>query len=53
MPLPNPKKNEKRQDFVSRCMSSKAVKNEFGEGTEQAQAVCFKQWRNSKKKNKK
>lgn len=42
MPLPKPRKGEKQNDFISRCMS--AVKDEFP-GQKQRTAVCFSQWR--------
>ena len=43
MPLPMPKKGEKRSDFVSRFMASGAPK-EF-KSKEQALAVAYSQWR--------
>lgn len=47
MPLPSPKKGEKRKDFISRCMSE--AKDEFSD-QKQRLAVCFTQWRNRNKK---
>ena len=43
MPLPMPKKGEKRSDFVSRFMASGAPK-EF-KNEKQALAVAYAQWR--------
>ena len=46
MPLPKPKKNEKREDFISRCMASEAAK-EFPtdlDGKNQRLAVCETQY---------
>lgn len=48
MPLPSPRGDEARNDFISRCMDNESVKRDFGAGTEQAQAVCIRQWRQSK-----
>ncbi len=42
MPLPTPKKDEKKNDFISRCTS--VVSSEF-DSPEQRIAVCFSQWR--------
>ena len=47
--LPTPRKNEKQDAFVSRCMSNAEAKREFPE-QKQRLAVCFSQFR--KKKNK-
>lgn len=46
MPLPKPKKSEKREDFIARCMTSEAAK-EFPtdlDGKNQRLAVCEKQY---------
>lgn len=43
MPLPKPRKGEKRPDFISRFMQSPAAK-EF-KSREQALAVAYSQWR--------
>jgi len=48
MPIPQPNKNEKQNDYISRCISS--ISGEF-ENNKQAAAVCFTTWRRSKKKN--
>lgn len=39
MPLPSKRKDEKRSDFVSRCVSFMARKGE-GESAEQRVAIC-------------
>lgn len=41
MPLPEPEENESEDEFVSRCMSDEEIQEKFGEGTDQALAVCF------------
>ncbi len=43
MPLPKPKKGESKNDFVSRCLGSEAIK-EFGKENKQRVAVCESQW---------
>ncbi len=43
-PLPKPRKGESKKDFISRCMSNKAMQREFPE-QEQRVAVCHTQWR--------
>lgn len=50
MPLPVPKEGEAQNEFISRCLSSDGVKQEFGSGSEQAKAVCFNQWSKKDKK---
>lgn len=44
MPLPKPNEEESKDEFVSRCMSNESVKQDFGSGSKQAQAVCISQW---------
>ncbi len=51
MPLPEPKSNEKQDDFVGRCISLiSKEKDEKGNlrwpDNDQRVAVCFSQWRN-------
>jgi signal peptide peptidase SppA len=41
MPLPKPRKNEKKDDFISRCMSE--LKDEYPD-QDQRLAICHKQW---------
>lgn len=43
MPLPEPKNNESKNEFISRCMKSNAIQTEFEE-QDQKVAVCFSQW---------
>lgn len=43
MPLPTPNKEEKKQDFMSRCMSNEKMKEEFEENG-QRYSVCETQW---------
>lgn len=43
MPLPEPKENENKDKFISRCMSTDVMKNEFPKN-KQRYAVCHKQW---------
>ena len=49
MPIPKPKKGEKEDDFVSRCMSD--IGDEYDD-KDQALAICHDTWRKSKKKKK-
>ncbi len=50
MPLPKPRKNEKQDDFISRCMSNETMKKEYGDN-DQRLAICFSQWRKKEKKD--
>jgi len=47
MPIPKPKKGEKQNDFISRCMSDKTMNKEYPD-QKQRTAICFKSWRDSK-----
>ena len=49
MPIPKPKKGEKEDDFISRCMS--AIGDEYDD-KDQAVAICYDTWREAKKKKK-
>ncbi len=49
MPMSMPKDNEKKDDFVSRCMSE--MKDEFPDN-DQRVAVCMKQWEDKDKEKK-
>jgi HK97 family phage prohead protease len=49
MPIPKPKKEEKKNEFVSRCVSKLSQDEEF-ETNEQRIAVCNRQWKQSKTK---
>jgi len=44
MPLPTPKKGETEKKFISRCMSSETIQEEFSD-QKQRIAVCYSQWR--------
>ena len=46
MPIPTPEKEEKQEDFISRCMTM--IKNEY-DNNEQALAVCFSAWKDKNK----
>lgn len=45
MPLPEPKPNEKRVDFIERCIADKKMYQEYPE-RDQRVAICYNQWRN-------
>ena len=45
MPIPNPNRNERENDYISRCMSE--IGSEY-ESNEQAVAVCYATWRKDK-----
>lgn len=51
MPLPTPNNNEKKSDFISRCMSSEIIKKDFKEN-DQRLAVCYRQFEEAKKESK-
>jgi hypothetical protein len=51
MPMPTPRKDEDEDDFVSRCMENDGMNDEFPD-EKQRVAVCYSQWRDSKKKKK-
>jgi hypothetical protein len=44
MPLPKPKKEEKENEFMNRCMGDETMKKEFPDN-EQRTAVCYQQWK--------
>lgn len=44
MPIPTPKKNEKRNDFIQRCMIDPVMIKEF-KNTDQRLAICSKVFR--------
>lgn len=54
MPLPQPRKDEKRSEFMSRCMGSEVMNREFPD-QEQRYKICLTQWNKqwNKKKDKK
>jgi len=41
--MPNPKKGEKKEKFISRCAGSKKMNKEF-EDDKQKLAVCYSKW---------
>lgn len=45
MPLPKPRKNESKQDFISRCIETltKEESDRFP-SREQRAAICYSQW---------
>ncbi len=45
MPLPAPKKNEKKQDFISRCIKEMTLdESERFPSQSQRAAICYSQW---------
>jgi len=50
MPIPTPHGGEDESGFVSRCMASDVMKKEFPD-QKQRSAVCYSQFRKSKRKN--
>ena len=46
MPIPSPNKGEKKDAFVSRCISS--IVDEYGQ--DKAAGICYTRWNNRKKK---
>jgi len=49
MPMPKPKKDEKKDEFIERCMSDDTMKDEF-EDNDQRLAVCHDIWNKDKEK---
>lgn len=47
MPLPRPRRGESRSAFVSRCMGSDVMRDDFPDQSQRA-AVCFRQWRTAR-----
>jgi len=43
MPLPIPRKDEEKNDFISRCMEDDVMREEFKD-LNQRLAVCYSQW---------
>jgi len=48
MPLPKPKKNEKKEEFINRCMSDDVMKQDYKDN-DQRLAVCYDLWDRNKK----
>jgi hypothetical protein len=46
MPIPKPRKNEKKDEYISRCIEFLAGE---GKAQDQAAAICIKEWKESKK----
>lgn len=44
MPIPTPRRGETEDDFITRCMSSDTMHEDYPE-QEQRAAVCYRQWR--------
>jgi len=42
MPLPHPRRNERREDFLDRCMADPVMRREFPD-SKQRYAVCMRQ----------
>jgi hypothetical protein len=51
MPLPTPNKDESKDGFVSRCMETEVMNDEFPNLTQRI-AVCVAQWDNKDKPKK-
>lgn len=51
MPIPKPRSDETKDQFISRCMGSEDLVGEFPEQSQRA-AVCNTAWRNSKQMSK-
>lgn len=49
MPIPKPRKNETKNDFIGRCMGSDAMKRDFPDNKQRV-AVCQTSWENKRKK---
>ena len=49
MPLVKVKKNEKKKDFLDRCLADENMNKEFDD-EKQRYAVCNQIWKDSKKK---
>jgi ATP-dependent protease ClpP protease subunit len=43
MPLPKPKRDERKDDFIERCMADENIRRDFDD-EEQRRAVCETQW---------
>ena len=49
MPIPSPNKEEKKSDFISRCMGDKVMNKDFTDQKQRA-AVCYQKWEEKKSK---
>ena len=43
MPIPKPNKDEKKPDFISRCMGDEVMNKDYPE-QDQRSAICYKAW---------
>jgi len=50
MPIPKPKKGEKEQKFISRCMGDKIMNKEYPDQKQRA-GVCYTQWKTKEVNN--
>lgn len=48
MPIPQPKKNEPKDDYISRCIAK--ISDEYD--ANQAAAICYNNWKNKDRKKK-
>lgn len=48
MPLPDPKQQEERDQFIARCMANPTMRADFKDIKQRA-AVCYSQWRDANK----
>jgi len=48
MPIPKPKKYERKKKFISRCMKNKVMKKDYPK-LKQRFAVCYSTWKKNKK----
>ena len=49
MPIPKPKQNETRRDFIQRCMNDSVMINEYKDANQRV-AVCSTQFKNKQQK---
>ncbi len=47
MPLPSPKGQQDKESFISSCMGSDSMKEEYPDSKQRA-AVCYSKWREAK-----
>lgn len=48
--MPSPRKDEPKEDFISRCMGDEEARKTFPDQKQRA-AFCYSQWRNRNKKD--
>lgn len=48
MPLPSPRKDESKEDFLQRCMGDEVMNQEFPDRS-QRYAICLNIWEDKKK----